>query len=286
MTTAGPPGVGASAAGRAARGLLILLALAVALGPFAVLFLNSLRPADDFLRPGAGLVPDAITFAHYAEVFGPGSDTLRFLANSLIITTATTVMAVSLGALAAYALARLRLPFRLSLVIGLAFLVVRFYPKITVALPYYLIMRDLGWLDTHAAVILAHVSITVPFVVWLLLGFFEELPREIELSAMLDGCGPVRRFVQIVLPLSAPALGAAAVLTAFLSWNEFLMASSVASDAAKTLPVRVSSFITDKGTAWGPMSAMGTVIVLPVMLFALVTQRWLARGLTAGAVKG
>lgn len=270
----------------ALRTLAILAALAVALGPFAVLFLNSLRPGDDFLRPGGGLIPETITFAHYASVFGPGSETLRFLANSLIITTATTVLAVSLGALAAYALARLRLPFRLSLVIGLAFLIVRFYPKITVALPYYLIMRDLGWLDTHMAVILAHVSITVPFVVWLLLGFFEELPREIELSAMLDGCGPVRRFVQIVLPLSAPALGAAAVLTAFLSWNEFLMASSVATDAAKTLPVRVSSFITDKGTYWGPMSAMGTVIVLPVMLFALVTQRWLARGLTAGAVKG
>lgn len=276
----------ASPLASALRGLVILVALSVALGPFAVLFLNSLRPADDFLRPGAGIVPDTITFAHYADVFGPGSETLRFLANSLIITTSTTVLAVSLGALAAYALARLRLPFRLSLVIGLAFLIVRFYPKITVALPYYIIMRDLGWLDTHAAVILAHVSITVPFVVWLLLGFFEELPREIELSAMLDGCGPVRRFVQIVLPLSAPALGAAAVLTAFLSWNEFLMASSVATDAAKTLPVRVSSFITDKGTYWGPMSAMGTVIVLPVMLFALVTQRWLARGLTAGAVKG
>lgn len=272
--------------GRLLKGLLILIALAVALGPFVVLVLNSIRPSDEFLSASAGFLPSEATFEYYAAIFDPDESTLRYLINSLVITTATTVIAVAFGALAAYSLARLRLPFKLSLVIGLAFLVVRFYPKITVALPYYLMMREVGLLDTHLAVILAHVSITVPFVVWLLLGFFEELPREIELSAMLDGCGPVRRFIKIVLPLSAPALGAAAVLTAFLSWNEFLMASTVAPNFAKTLPVRVSGFITDKGIQWGNMSAMGTVIVAPVVIFALFTQRYLARGLTVGAVKG
>jgi multiple sugar transport system permease protein len=119
-----------------------------------------------------------------------------------------------------------------------------------------------------------------------MLGFVEDFPREIERSAMLDGCGPARRFFQIVLPLTAPALASAAILTALLSWNEFLMASAVGPNLAKTLPVRMAGFITDKGTQWGDMSAMGTVIVLPMMLFALVTQRWLVRGLTAGAVKG
>ncbi|MCB1487577.1 MAG: carbohydrate ABC transporter permease [Bauldia sp.] len=272
--------------GRMLRGILILVALAVALGPFVVLIVNSIRPPDEFLSASAGFLPSHVTFEYYAAIFDPDESTIRYLINSLIVTTATTVIAVAVGALAAYALARLKLPFRLSLVIGLAFLIVRFYPKITVALPYYLMMRDLGLLDTHVAVILAHVSITVPFVVWLLLGFFEELPREIELSAMLDGCGPVRRFVRIVLPLTAPALGAAAVLTAFLSWNEFLMASTVAPNVAKTLPVRVAGFITDKGIQWGNMSAMGTVIVAPVVVFALFTQRYLARGLTVGAVKG
>ena len=100
----------------------------------------------------------------------------------------------SVGALAAYSLARLRLPLRISAIIAAAFLVVRFYPKITVALPYYLLMRQWHLLDTRVAIILAHVSLTVPFVVWLMLGFFEEFPREIERSAMLDGCGPARRF--------------------------------------------------------------------------------------------
>lgn len=272
--------------GRILRSAAIALALFIALGPFVVLVLNSVRPSNEFLSSGAGFLPTAVTWDHYAAIFDPQQETWRYLVNSLIITVSTTLLAVTLGAMAAYSLARLKLPFRLSLVIGLAFLIVRFYPKITVALPYFLMMRSAGLLDTHLAVILAHVSITVPFVVWLLLGFFEELPREIELSAMLDGCGPMRRFVQIVLPLSAPALVAAGVLTAFLSWNEFLMASTVAPNMAKTLPVRVSGFITDKGILWGNMSAMGTVIVLPVVIFALATQRYLARGLTHGAVKG
>jgi multiple sugar transport system permease protein len=268
------------------RASAIALALFVALAPFVVLFLNSLRPEDEFLSEGAGLVPAHLTLEHYLEIFDPAGDTFRYLANSLIIAAASTILAVFLGALAAYSLSRIKLPFRLSTIIGGLFLLIRFYPKITIALPYFLLMRQFHLLDTHAAVIIAHVSLSVPFVVWMLLAFFEDFPRELEHSAMIDGCGPMRRFALIVMPLMAPALAAAAVLTAFLSWNEFLMASSVASNAAKTLPVRISGFITDKGILWGSMSAMSTVIVVPVALFALYTQRYLARGLTVGAVKG
>lgn len=276
----------ATIGGRILRGLLVALALLIALAPFVVLFLNSFRPADDFLSDHASLVPSQFTLDHYAEIFDPGGDTFRYVVNSLTVTTASTVLAVLFGAFAAYALARIKLPFRLSTVIGILFLVIRFYPKITVALPYFLLMRQFHLLDTRTAIVIAHVSMTVPFVVWMLLAFFEDFPRELEQSAMIDGCGPLRRFWFIVVPLMAPALAAAAVLTAFLSWNEFLMASSVGPNLAKTLPVRVSGFITDKGILWGSMSAMSSVIVLPVGLFALFTQRYLARGLTVGAVKG
>lgn len=268
------------------RSLAIALALLIALLPFVVLFLNSIRPSAEFLSENARFFPATPTWDHYRTIFGPNADTLKYLANSLVVTSVTTVVAVTVGAFAAYALARLALPFRLSAIIGLAFLAVRFYPKITIALPYFLLMRDFQLLDTRLAVIIAHVSLTVPFVVWLMLAFFEEFPREIEQAAMLDGCGPIRRFTQIVLPLTAPALGTAAILTAFLSWNEFLMASAVGPVAAKTLPVRVSGFITDKGILWGDMAAMSTVIVVPIMIFALFTQRYLVRGLTVGAIKG
>jgi multiple sugar transport system permease protein len=271
---------------RILRWALIALAVIIAVGPFVVLFLNSLTPGAEFLSATAGLLPTRLTFEHYVSVFAPDSDTWRYLGNSLVATAASTAIAVTLGCLAAYALARLRLPFRLSHLIGLAFLVVRFYPKISIALPYFVLMRRFGLLDTRVAVTIAHSSLSLPFVVWLMLAFFEEFPRELEESAMLDGCGVLRRFTAVVLPLTAPAIATSAILAALLSWNEFLLASAVAPDQAKTLPVQIASYITDKGILWGDMSAMGTVIVFPVVMFALATQRYLVRGLVAGAVKG
>ena len=271
---------------RAIRAPLRFCAVAGARGPFAVLFLNGFRPTAEFLSTESGLLPSRLTLEHYGSVFDAGGDAWRFLGNSLAVAVASTSIALVLGCPAAYALARIRLPFRLSRILALLFLMVRFYPKISIAIPYFLLMRRLGLLDTRAAIVIAHASLTMPFVVWLLLGFFEEFPRELEQSAMLDGCGAVRRFTAVVLPLVAPAIATAGILAALLSWNEFLMASAVGPVHAKTLPVRIASFITDKGILWGDMSAMSTVVVLPVMVFALLTQRYLVRGLTAGAVKG
>ena len=270
---------------RAARPALLLLALAVVLAPFAFLFLNSVKPAAEFATRPPTLLPSHLTLEHWRAAFDPNGDTARFLWNSVLVTTGATLLTVVTGTLAAYALARLRLPFRLSAVLGFVFLFVRFYPKITVALPYFILARQAGLLDTRTALILAHASLGLPFVVWLLLGFLEELPKELEESAIIDGASVWQRFRRVVLPLAAPVVATAAVLTAILSWNEFLLASTVAPNLAKTLPVRISAFVTDKGTLWGPMSAMGTLIVLPVMAFALVMQRWLVRGLTMGAVK-
>jgi len=266
--------------------LFVVVALLVTLAPFFILFGNSLRPSDEFMSENAGLWPSQLTFEYYADVLSTNGSTFRILLNSIIVTTATTIVSVTTGCLLAYGLARLRLPFRLSTVIGLTFLVVRFYPKIAIAIPYFVLMRDFGLRDTYAAVVIAHVSMTLPVVVWLMLSFFEDFPRQIEQSAMMDGCGLLRRFFSIVLPLTTPAIATAALLTAFFSWNEFLFASAVGPLNAKTLPVAISAFITDKGTVWGQMSAMGTIIVLPVMVLALIAQRYLVRGLTAGAVKG
>ena len=265
---------------------IVLIGLFVTLAPFFILFGNSLRPADEFLSENATLWPSHLTFEYYASVFGANSATLKILFNSIIVTTLTTIVSVSTGCLVAYGLARLKLPFRLSTIIVLTFLVVRFYPKITIAIPYFVLMRDLGLRDTYAAVVIAHVSMTLPVVVWLMLSFFEEFPRQLEQSAMLDGCGVLRRFFSIWLRLTLPAIVTAGLLTAFFSWNEFLFASAVGPLNAKTLPVAISAFITDKGTSWGPMSAMGTIIVLPVVVLAVIAQRYLVRGLTAGAVKG
>ncbi len=268
------------------RAILVLACLIVITTPFVFLFLNSVKPPNEFLASPIKIIPSHFTLEHYKDVFDSHEDTLRYLENSLVITTSTTLFSLLIGSMAAYSLARLKLPFHLTSIIAFIFLVVRFYPKITVALPYFILMRDFHLLDTRWAVIIAHVSLTLPFTVWLMLTFFSDLPKELEQSAMLDGCNPWQRFTKIILPLTAPALVAAAILTALLSWNEFLMAATVAPHDAKTLPVRISAFITDKGILWGPMSAMSTVIIVPMMLFALFAQRYLVRGLTLGAVKG
>ena len=269
-----------------ARALLISIALLAALIPFLYLFLNSVKLPREFLSVPPVIIPSQLTLEHYRTIFVDGSsEALRSLTNSMVVTTATTITSVFIGSLAAYSLAHLRLPLRLTSIIAFMFLAVRFYPKIATTLPYFALMRRLHLLDTQVAIIIAHVSITLPFVVWLMLTFFQELPKELDESAMLDGCNAWQRFSRIALPLAGPALVTAAILTALVSWNEFLIASSLASVNAKTLPVSVTSFVTDKGVLWGPMSAMSTVIIVPIMLFALFAQRYLVRGLTLGAVK-
>ncbi len=275
-----------SIVGNTFRVVLIVVCLIVISTPFVFLFLNSLKPPNEFLSTPIKIIPSHFTTEHYRAVFNSHEDTIKYLKNSLVITASATLFSVLIGSLAAYSLARLTLPFHLTSIIAFTFLIVRFYPKITVALPYFVLMRDLHLLDTRWAVIIAHVSLTLPFTVWLMLTFFNDLPKELEQSAMLDGCNPWQRFTQIILPLTTPALVTAAILTALLSWNEFLLAATVAPADAKTLPVRISAFITDKGILWGPMSAMSTVIIVPMMLFALFAQRYLVRGLTLGAVKG
>jgi multiple sugar transport system permease protein len=268
------------------RIVVLAIAVAIAIIPFIYLFLNSIKGSMEFLAVPPQILPKQVTWENYQILFlKSGSDTSRYLMNSIVITAVTTVISVTLGALAAYSLARIDFPYKIATIIAFLFLVVRFYPKITTTLPYYMLMRNFHLLDTRLAIIIAHVSITLPFAVWLMLTFFQEIPRELEQSAMLDGAGPFERFVRIVLPLAWPGLATAAILTALVSWNEFLIASSLSAVNAKTLPVAVTSYVTDKGILWGPMSAMSTVIVLPIMLFALLVQRYLVRGLTLGAVK-
>jgi multiple sugar transport system permease protein len=165
-------------------------------------------------------------------------------------------------------------------------LVTRIFPPITTAIPYYVIIKNLGLADTYAALIITYVSYGLPFVIWLMLGFFQDLPADIEKAAIVDGCSMWQRFRQVVLPLTLPGLAVTAIFAFIYSWNEFLYASILTSFTAKTLPVVISTFISDQYLRWGEMSAMGSMMIIPVMIFALATQKYLVRGLTFGAVKG
>ena len=260
------------------------LALAVTIVPFFWLVTTSFKREIDYLAYPPELIPPAWTLDGYRVLFEQ-QDLGHFFMNSVIVTVTSTALAVFIGALAAYSLARARFPFRLNGILAFWMLLTRMYPAIATAIPYFLIMRDLRLLDTLPALIVTYTAFNLPFVIWLLIGFYEELPIELERAAMIDGCSVWMRFRKIVLPLSAPALVATAILSAVLAWNEFLFAVMLTRVNAKTLPVVMSGFITDKGTQWDQMTALGVITVLPVLVFALAVQRYLVRGLTLGAVK-
>jgi multiple sugar transport system permease protein len=263
---------------------VIALGLLIVLVPFLWLVTTSFKREIDYLAYPPRLIPDTWTTSGYRVLF-QRNQLGHFFLNSVIITLASTAASVFLGAIAAYSLSRARLPFRLNGIIAFWMLLTRMYPAIATAIPYFLIIRDLQLLDTRWALIVTYTAFNLPFVIWLLIGFFDELPPELERAAMVDGCGAWTRFIKIVLPLSTPALVATAILSAILAWNEFLFAVMLTRVEAKTLPVVMSGFITDKGMLWDQMTALGVITVLPVLLFAVAVQRYLVRGLTLGAVK-
>ncbi len=266
------------------RWSVIGLALLAVLVPFLWLVTTSFKLESDYLAYPPRLIPETWTLEGYRVLFQREQLGHYFL-NSLVITLTSTALSVALGSMAAYSLARATLPFRLNGIIAFWMLLTRMYPAIATAIPYFLIIRDLNLLDTRWALIITHTSFNLPFVVWLMIGFYQELPRELERAAMVDGCNAWQRFTRIVLPISGPAIVATSILAAILSWNEFLFAVMLTRNEARTLPVVMGGFITDKGLLWNQMTALGVITVLPVMLFAIAVQRYLVRGLTLGAVK-
>jgi multiple sugar transport system permease protein len=270
---------------RVLRVLALAIAISAVLIPLAYLVLNSLKLQSEMYTIPPIIIPSRITFEHFQVAFD-NPRTVRFLTNSLIVTSVTTGITVVVSTLAAYGLARLGLRARYLSLIVFIFLFIRFYPRITTVIPYFLVMREFGLLDTVWAIIIGHLGITIPFVTWLMLIVFQDLPREVEEAAMVDGANPLQRFWRVALPMAAPGVASAAILTAFLSWNEFLIASSVAKRQAQVLSIAVAGFVTDRGVQWGPMAAMAVIMIVPMILFALFVQRYLIRGITLGAVKG
>ena len=263
----------------------LAFACATVLIPLVYLIINSLKLESEMYTIPPIIIPSRITFEHFQTALA-NPRMIRFISNSLIVTTVTTSITVVVSTLAAYGLARLGLKARwLSLIIFI-FLFIRFYPRITTVIPYFLVMRQFSLLDTVWAIIIGHLGITVPFVTWLMLIVFQDHPAEIEEAAMVDGAHVWQRFWRVALPMAAPGIAAAAILTAFLSWNEFLIASSVAKRQAQVLSIAVASFVTDRGVQWGPMAATSVIMIVPMILFALFVQRYLIRGITLGAVKG
>ncbi len=226
------------------------------------------------------------TLAHYADAFLSRSFG-QYLMTSAVVAVLSTLAAVTLGTFAAYALARFRWPAKLDRRLSLWILSTRMFPPIVSAVPLFLMMRDLRLLNTMAALVIVYTAFNLPFVVWMMRGFFQELPRELEEAALMDGDTRLGALRRIILPLVVPGLAATAVFCLIMSWNEFLLALVLTqTDAAMTLPVGIAGRVTQYEIKWGVMSAAGVVAMLPILIFAMAVQRYLVRGLSLGAVKG
>jgi multiple sugar transport system permease protein len=208
----------------------------------------------------------------------------KYFVNSLIVSSATTVLALVLGSLAAWALTRFRFRFGSGILIGM--FMTRLVPPIAIVVPLYLIWREVGLIDTQFALVVTYLSFTLPFVVWLMRGFLKDIPIDLEEAAMTDGCSRIGALWRIVLPLIAPGLATTAIFALIGAWNEFLFAVVLTSGDSKTLPAAILEFKSDKAILWGRLYAAGDLIMLPVLIFGLVMQRRLVRGLTGGAVTG
>ena len=264
---------------------IVLAAVAIAVFPLYWLVSTSLKYGVDALATPPILIPTRLTLENYRSAFGE-QDMGRYLANSLIVSVASTVGSVLFGTLAAYALSKTYLAYGVRQGMLAWVLLTRMFPPVTLLIPYYVIVRRVGLSDTHLGLILTYMAYGMPFAIWLMVGFFQELPADIERAAVVDGCGLWQRFRLVVLPLTLPGLAVAAIFAFIGSWNEFIFASMLTSNVAKTLPVVISGYIGDKFLRWGEMSALGSAMVVPVLIVSLFTQRYLVRGLTFGAVKG
>ncbi|HEV2834391.1 MAG TPA: carbohydrate ABC transporter permease [Pyrinomonadaceae bacterium] len=265
---------------------LVVLALVLALAPVYWMITISLKTeVDQFASP-----PKWFTFTptlqHYYDAFVTRSFG-QYLLTSAIVAVVSTACALTIGTLAAYALTRFRLPYGLDRRLSLWILSTRMFPAIVTAVPLFLMMRDLRLLNTKASLIIVYTAFNLPFVVWMMRGFFAEVPRDIEEAALVDGDSRLGALVRVILPLVSPGLAATAVFCLIVSWNEFLFALVLTqTDAAMTLPVGIAGRVTQYEIKWGVMSAAGVVAMIPILVFALAMQRYLVRGLSLGAVKG
>jgi multiple sugar transport system permease protein len=267
--------------GLAVQAVMLTLICLFCVFPFYWMVTTSLKTQAVALQsPPAWLFTP--TLANYTEVLFVDRVSVSLL-NSIIVAVATTLLAVGLGCPAAYALARFE--FRAKKELWFWFITNRFVSPVVLAFPVFLIAREIGLRDTHLALILMYLTFTLPIVIWICTDQFRSIPYDLDEAAMLEGAGQWRIFRSICLPLAMPGVAVSAILSFIFSWNELLFAYILAPKAAKTAPAMAVTFMEGYDVPYGKIMATSTLIVIPVLIFALLASRHLVRGLTMGAVK-
>jgi len=205
-----------------------------------------------------------------------------FFANSIIVAVSSTLICLAVGAPAAFSYSRFKTGGN-ALVIGI--LATQMLPPITLVIPFFLVYKTIGLYNTRIGLIITYITFNIPFIIWILIGFFQGIPRELDESAMVDGCNRFTAFIRVILPISLPGILSAGVFSFVLSWNEFLFALILTGKRSKTLPVAVSGLITQQGTQIGAVCAAVILIILPMVILYFCLRTFLIKGLVAGAVK-
>jgi ABC-type glycerol-3-phosphate transport system permease component len=263
---------------------LVIAALVLAAAfPFFRAIAGSLTPEAQLFE-GAPLWPSPPVLDHYRALFTERAFWLP-IRNSLVVAGTTSLFCVTIGSLCAYALARLR--FRGKAVLLGVILAVSMFPQIAIVSPLFLLLRSVRLIDTYPGLVLPYLTFAMPLAVWLLVGYFRQLPAELEEAAMVDGASRLRAFREVIIPLALPGLAATAILTFVYSWNEFLFALSFTlGPERQTVPVAIALFRGQYQVPWGQVLAAAIVATAPVAVLVLAFQRRIVQGLTAGAVKG
>ena len=251
--------------------------------PYVYLLLTSIKPPGDVLQIPPSFLPTRLSLENYRSLFASDSMPLAFL-NSIVVAVASTALALVLAVPAAYGASFLRA--RLSSWFLLFALATRMVPAVSLGIPLFVLLKNLGLIDTQIGLVLAHTTQSLPLVIWLKAAFFESVPRELEEAARMDGASRFTAFRTIILPVVSGGIAVAALFAFIASWNEFLFALLLTAERATTAPLLIAQFKTAYGLDWGPMTALATLYSLPIIAVTLLLQKHIIGGLTLGAVKG
>ncbi|OBQ92250.1 carbohydrate ABC transporter permease [Mesorhizobium sp. AA23] len=276
-------------AGVVAHRVGLFLAMLLICLPGIWIVLSSLRPTVEILAKPPVWIPQQVSLDAYVAMFSGvgkgGIPVFDYFRNSLIISVTSTVIAIAIGMAGGYAFARYRFRGKSAMFLGL--MLTRTVPGIALSLPLFFVYARLDIIDTHFGLILAYVALNVPFTIWLIDGFFRQVPKDLAEAAQIDGCTRWQAFWQVEFPLAGPGIASAGIFAFLTSWNEFALASQLTrSINSKTLPVGLLDYTAEFTIDWRGMCALAVVMIIPALLLTFIVQKHLVGGLTSGAVKG
>ena len=245
--------------------------------------LNSFKTDLDVLAypPKLTFTP---TIAAYRDVLFGSESILPNLVSSIVISVGTTIITMLMAVPAAYALARLRFPGKKFA--GFYVLATQMLPPVGIIIPYFLVLRNIGWIDTYQGIILIYLSFSLPFAIWLLVSYFEDIPFEMEEAAYLDGASRLRTLWRIIMPQARGGIAVTIVFVFLNAWNEFLFAVVLSGNTVRPVTVAMFNFVSVEQTLWAKLAAVSVLAMLPVVVLGVVAQKHIVKGLTVGAVKG